>query len=127
MEEILTDVNWIAVIVGTVVSFMIEWLWYSPKMFGTKCLEGAKVSLDNNSPMMHAMIAQFVGTFLFAWVISLTAATDSLLTAVLITLTIAVLIKANGLFAQKSTYVIRTEVGFILVMAAVMILAHAIL
>ena len=36
MEEILTGVSWLAVIVGAVVSFVAGWAWYSEKMFGKK-------------------------------------------------------------------------------------------
>ncbi len=127
MEEIIANVNWIAVVVGAVVSFALGWLWYSPKMFGEKWLHGIGISFDDQTSMMPAMITQIVGTFLFAWVIGLTATTDSLLTAILITLTIAVLIKANGLFSKKSHYAIKVEVGFIIVMAIIMIATHAVI
>ena len=57
---------------------------------------------DKNKPgMMKGMIAQGVGTFLLAWVIGITETTDSLATAILIALTIAVLIKAGGFFSGK--------------------------
>ncbi len=62
------------------------------------------------------MLAQAVGTFLLAWVIGITATTDSLALAILIALTIAALVKANGFFTQKSKYAIMMESGYILVM-----------
>ena len=31
MNELTMDVNWLAVGIGTVLSFMLGWLWYSPK------------------------------------------------------------------------------------------------
>ncbi len=34
MAEITENDNWIAVVVGAVVSFLLGWLWYSPKLFG---------------------------------------------------------------------------------------------
>lgn len=126
MEELLTNVNWIATIVGAVVAFLLGWLWYSPVLFQKKWLEGVGVAPDDNAPMMHAMIAQIVATFLLAWVIAITATTDSLFFAILIAVTIAVIIKANGLFCKKSRYAIMVESGFILAMVAVMIAAHAI-
>ena len=128
MEELTMNVNWLAVCVGAVAAFLVGWLWYSPKLFGTKWAEGVGVTLnDGSSPMMHAMISQAVGTFLLAWVIGITATTDSLALAILIALTIAILIKANGYFAQKSKYAIMVESGFILVMVIVMITAHALI
>ena len=69
---------------------------------------------------------QGVATFLLAWVIGITATTESYYTAALIAITIGALIKSNGLWANKSRYAIKTEVGFILTMAIIMILAHAI-
>jgi len=126
MEEILANVNWTAVIVGAVVAYALGWLWYSPKMFGTKWMAGVGVSADDKTPMMHAMITQAVGTFLLAWVIGVTETTNSLVTAILITLTIAVLIKANGLFSGKSRYAVVTESGYVLAMVVIMIAAQAI-
>ncbi len=128
MEEIIMNVAWVPVVVGAIVAFFVGWLWYSPKLFGTKWAEGVGITInDNHGPMMMALIAQVAGTFLFAWVIGLTASQDALLTAILITITIATIVKANGLFAQKSMYAIRVEVGYILVMAIIMIVTHAIL
>ena len=128
MEELLANVNWIAVVVGAVLAFVLGWLWYSPKMFGVKWAEGVGINInDGSGPMMSAMIAQVVGTFLLAWVIGITATTDSLALAILIALTIATLIKANGLLTQKSKYAIMVESGFILAMAVVIILTHAVL
>jgi hypothetical protein len=44
MAEITENVNWIAVTVGAVLAFLLGWLWYSPKLFGTKWAEGAGVT-----------------------------------------------------------------------------------
>ena len=38
MDEILMNVNWLAVVVGAVVSFVGGWLWYSPILFGNSFL-----------------------------------------------------------------------------------------
>lgn len=127
MEELFMNVNWVAVIVGAVLAYALGWLWYSPKLFGKKWMEGIGITPDHNEPMMPAMIAQAVGTFLLAWVIGLTETTDSILTAALIALTIAVLIKANGLFTTKSKYAIMVESGYAIAMVVVMILTHAVL
>ena len=32
MEEITSNVAWLAVIVGAVLSFLVGWLWYSPML-----------------------------------------------------------------------------------------------
>lgn len=126
MEEIIANVDWAAVVVGAVVAFGVGWLWYGP-LFGKQWMAGVGMSADDKGPMMHAMLAQAVGTFLLAWVIGLTASMDALLTAILIALTIATLIKANGLFARKGHSAIMVESSFILVMVAIMIAVHAVM
>lgn len=126
MEEIFANVNWIAVAVGAVVAYGLGALWFSPKMFGTKWAQGVGLSSGSHSPTAHAMIAQAVGTFLLAWVIGITETTGSILFAVLIAVTIAVIVKANGLWAGKSKYAIVVESGFVIAMVVVMIAAQAI-
>ena len=121
------NVNWVAVIVGFVVAFGAGWLWYSDMMFGEKWRDGIGIAIDDQTPMAPAMISQAVGTFFLAWVIGITATTDSLMLAILIALTIAVLVKANGFFAQKSKYAIMVESSYILVMVVLMILVHAVI
>ena len=44
MED-FSKVSWIAVVVGTIVSFLVGWAWYSPKLFGKKWAEGSGVKL----------------------------------------------------------------------------------
>ena len=40
MSELTTDVSWLSVISGFVISFLLGWAWFSTKMFGTKWAEG---------------------------------------------------------------------------------------
>ena len=130
MEELLMNVNWTAVVVGAVLAFVLGWLWYSPKLFGSAWAKGSGINMDSEkkSKMEAApMVAQAAGTFLMAWVIGITATTDSLTLAILITLTIATLIKASGLFAMKSKMAVTIDAGFVLAMAAVMIAVHALI
>lgn len=127
MEELLTGVNWTAVITGAVAAFVVGWVWYSPYMFSKKWAAGIGIDINNGGGSMGlALFAQAVGTFLLAWVIGITQTTDSTAIAILIALTIAAIVKANGLFSQKSHYAIGVEAVYILVMVAVMLLAHAI-
>ena len=128
MAEITANVNWLAVIVGWVLAFLLGWLWYSPKLFGEKWAQGVGVELGSADKMpMGAMISQAVGLFLLAWVVGITAASNALLTFILIVAAIAVLMASGGLFAGKSTYAIRTEAGYLVAAAVVMFLAQAIL
>ncbi len=128
MESLFFEVNWIAVGVGAVLAFLLGWLWYSPKLFGTKWAVGVGINInDNSGPKAKAVFSQAIGTFLLSWVIGITATMDAIGLAVLIAVTIAVLIKANGLFAKKSRYAVVTESSFIIAMVFVMVLIHIII
>ena len=128
MDEITANVDWIAVIVGAVLAFLLGWFWYSPMLFGKKWAEGVGVELGSADKMpAAAMLLQAAGTFLLAWVVGVTAASNALLPFILLVVTITVLVAAGGLFAKKSNYAIFTETGFILAMAVVMFAAQAIL
>jgi Protein of unknown function (DUF1761) len=128
MQEITANVNWLAVIVGAVLSFLLGWLWYSPMLFGKKWAEGIGVEFGAASSMpMGAMAAQIVGIFLLAWLFGVTAGNNALLTIILIVLTVAAFIVSAGMFAKKSTYAICVEAGYIIAMAVVMFVVQAIL
>ncbi len=127
MGEITANVNWLAVGVSTAAAFMLGGLWYSPKLFGTKWAEGFGVAPGEGGHARGALVSQLVATFLLAWVVGVTAANDALLTVILVAVTIAALMGAGGMFAQKSRYAVFTETGFVLTMVVIMILVHAVL
>jgi len=127
MESLITDINWLAVVVGAVVAYILGAVWYSDKFFAQKWKAGIGTPAVADTPMMYGMVSQAFGTFFLAWVIGVTQRTDSVALAVLVALTIATLIKANGFFAGKTKYAISVEVGFVLVMVLVMLLAHKVL
>jgi hypothetical protein len=114
--------------VGTVLAFVLGAAWYSPKMFGSKWAEGVGLKMDADAkPPVAAMLSQLVATFLLAWLIGITAASDSLLTAILIILTVVFMIGSNGMFAGKSNYAVATECGFISVMSTILIICQGVL
>ncbi len=128
MQEITANVSWLAVIVGTILSFLLGWLWYSPMLFGKKWAEGVGVELGAASDMpVGAMVTQLIGIFLLAWVFGVTAANEALLTIILVVLALAALIFSGGMFAKKSMYAVYTESGFIIAMGVVMFLVQAVL
>lgn len=126
MAELTEGVNWLAVGVGTVLSFLLGWLWYSPWLFANKWMEGVGMKPDGKVEI-PPLIVQLIGTFLLAWVVGITAAQNALLTIILIAAAFVVLIAANGMFSMKSRYAITTEAGFIAAMAVVMIAVQGIL
>ena len=128
MGELTEGVNWLAVVIGTILSFILGWAWYSPMLFAKKWIEGVNVKPNSEAGMpVPAMIIQLIGTFLLAWLVGITAAHNALATIILIVITIIALIVANGLFVSKSTYAIATESGFVAAMAVVMIAVQGIL
>lgn len=128
MTELTENVNWLAVVIGTVLSFILGWLWYSPKLFAKKWIEGVNAKGDGSTtPPGSAMIMQLLGTFLLSWLVGITAAHNALATIILIAVTIMVVIAANGFFIGKSNYAIATEAGFVAAMTVVMIAVQAIL
>ena len=128
MAEITTSVNWLAVGVGAVVSYLLGWLWYSPKLFGTKWAEGVGVSLAGSAEMpVAAMVLQALGTFSLAWIVGVTAVNNALFTMILFVVTLVLLMTAGGLFAKKSSYAIAVEAGFVVAMTVIMVICQRVL
>lgn len=122
------QVNWLAVVAGFVLSFLLGWAWYSPALFGKKWAEGKGVNLGSSKEMpVAAMVTQAAGTFLLAWVIGVALAANALPLAVLVVAAFVLLLVANGLFGLLTAYAIATEAGFVAVMAAIMVLMHTVL
>lgn len=127
MSELTSNVNWLAVIIGTIVSFIIGWLWYSPILFGKKWAEGSGVELGTASSMpVAAMVTQLVSTFFLALLVGVTAAQNALATIILIVLTIAGFVMSVGLFFKKSTFAVLVDGGFIVIMGVVMVIIQGI-
>ena len=128
MVELTEGVNWFAVVIGTVLSFILGWAWYSPLLFVKKWMEGINIKPNPGAKMPVApLVVQLVGTFLLAWLVGITAAHNALATIILIVACIIVLIVANGLFASKGSQAIAIEAGFIAAMAVVLIAVQGIL
>ncbi len=125
MGEITANINWLAVIVGAVLAFLLGWLWYSRSLFGTKWAEGVGVSLGDASEMpIKAMVTQAIATFFFAWLVGVFAANSAVPTLILVVSTIVLLMASGGFFSKKSAYAIATETGFVVTMAVLMVGVH---
>jgi len=78
MAELTTGVSWLGVVVGAVVSFLVGWLWYSPKLFGPKWAEGVGVDFGAAGEMpVGAMVTQIVGLLLMSWFVGVTAVSNA--------------------------------------------------
>lgn len=128
MEALITGVNWLAVGISTVLSFMLGAFWYSQMAFGKKWAEGVgrESGSDAKQPVV-ALVTQFVGTFLLAWIVALALANNALSSAILIVITISILLMAGSMFGGNSRYATITEGSFVLVMAVIMIGTNVIL
>lgn len=77
MDE-LARINWVGVIIATVVGFGIGAIWFNPKVFGTAWMTDMGKTGDNMSGWGRAMTIGFVATLLaaigLAWLIRLTGA-----------------------------------------------------
>ena len=122
MESFIASIEWGPVLVSFFVAFAVGWAWYSDMLFGQVWRDGIGIDPNDQSTMMPAMIAQVVGTLLLAILINTMASHPFY--AALVAITIAVIIKANGLFTQKSKHAIMVESGYILVMVAIMAAAN---
>ena len=127
MGELINGVSWLGVIVGAVVSFILGWLWYSPRLFGTKWAEGVGVELGSASSMpVAAMASQLIGLFLMSWFVGVTAASNALLTVILATIAFTVLAYSGGMFGRKSGYARNVDAGYWLVSLIVMVVCQGI-
>lgn len=123
----LANLNWPAVLVGTVLAFGLGMLWFSPWLFGKGWAAGSHGITPPARLPVAAVTIQLVGTFLMALVIGITEATQALGLALLAIATIAVLQLAASMFGQKSRYAALVDAGFVLAMGVIMIGAQAVL
>ena len=124
----MDNINWIAVIAGTIVSFLAGWLWYSPKLFGEGWAKGSGVDLGSASDMpIFAMICQLVALFLLALVVGITATTDALFTAIFAILAAAAFVLSGGAFTRKSNYAMGVDFGYIIIAGIIMIACQGLL
>ncbi len=127
MEEITANVSWIAVVVGAIVSFLVGWLWYSPKLFGTKWAAGVNVDLGSADEMpIGAMATNMLGLLLMSWFVGVTAANEALLTVILATLAFTCLAWSNGSFSKHSNYANAVSAGYWIVALVIMIVFQGI-
>ena len=127
MQEIFADISWTGVVAGAVVSFLLGWIWYSPKAFGTKWAEGLGVDLASSTEMpMAAMALQIVGLLLMSWFVGVTAKTDALLTVILATLAFTILAASGNLFGKTSKATVWVNAGYWIAALVVMIISQGI-
>ncbi len=108
MGEITEGVNWLAVGVGTMVSFLLAWFLLGPMRIGA------------------VLALQVVATFLLAWIIGICETRQGFFEAVLVVVAITVFLAGDGVRTGKSSAGIVRDGGLVLTMGVVMVLAQVI-
>ena len=128
MGEITNGVSWLAVVAGAVVSFLLGYFWYSPKLFGTKWAEGSGVKLNTADKMpMLAMATQGVGLLLMSWFVGVTANSNALYTVILATIAFTVLQFSGNSFSGKSNYARWIDAGYWIACLVIMVIAQGLI
>ena len=124
MQGEFANVNWIAVIVGTVAAFLFGWLWYG-KLFGRRWAEGSGISPEppKEFPVL-AMGSQVVALLALATTVGVTATVDMLITAIIAILAAALFAVSGGAFINKSGFALAVDGGYIILAGAIMIICQ---
>ena len=121
MEALVTNVNWLAVGLSTIISYLFASFWYSPTAFGGKWAAGLGLKDEAQGGFsMIALVCQFFSTLLLAWIISLAVANDSIAFIFLISLTIFFFVLTANLMSKASKYSSLVEATFVLTMSFIM-------
>jgi hypothetical protein len=122
----LFAVDWLGLIVGAVVAFVVGAVWFSPALFGKQWAAAHGVELGSASAMpMGAMGTQGLGLLLVAWFVAL--AEGAWWTIAIATVGFAVLHLSNMLFARKDAVAGYVEGGYWVVSVVIIALAQFIL
>jgi hypothetical protein len=126
MDDILMNVNWLAVIAGTVVAFVLGMFWFG-QIFGKAWSAGShNIQKPEKVPVLGLSL-QILGTFLMAWIIGATAVMEALGTAIVIILAIACLMTAGSLMSLKNTTAALIDGSYVVAMGVIMIAAQGLL
>ncbi len=121
MDVIFNGVDWVVVVVGAIISFVLGSVWYSNTMFGEKWRKGLGTPAVAGRALGPLLAIEAVACFLFAWLLVVTAAYSTAF-AIFTAIVISVAIKSNGMFNGKTVYAVAVESGYILAKAAVIII-----
>ena len=128
LAQILSGVNWLAVVVATVVAFLLGGLWYSKTLFGTAWMQEVGLTEDaiKNANMAKTfggtIILQILGaTALSAFLGADSTWQDGLQTGLWVGLFwIATAYGVTYLFEQRSGRLFLINAGYYVVLYAIM-------
>lgn len=64
----LAQVNFISVILASIIVYLLGWFWYSPKVFGKVWMKGLGYRRDEIDMQWYHFLAGFLTIFVTAWV-----------------------------------------------------------
>ncbi len=126
----MLEVSWLAVIVATVLSFVLGGLWYSPRFFGLKWAAGVGVDLeapDAGKESAKALLVQFVSTLLLAWLLGAMVNAGEWLMIFATMGVLAFILASAGLFHRNNNFAVVVEAVFVVVMSTLMVVVHLVL
>jgi len=121
LEALVTNVNWLAVGVGTIISYLFASFWYSPLVFGSKWAHGVGLKeWTQDGFSFYALVCQFFAILLLAWINSLIMGNGSLVFIFLISLTIFFFVLTANLMSDNSNYSSLVEATFVFAITLIM-------
>jgi len=128
LAQILTGINWLAVVVATVAAFMLGGLWYSKALFGNAWMQEVGLTEDavNNANMARTFGGTIILQILAATALSVLLGADStwlsgLQTGLWVGLFwIATAYGVTYLFEQRSVRLFLINAGYYIVLYAIM-------
>ena len=128
MEALVTNVNWLAVGLSTIISYLFASFWYSPMAFGGKWADGVGLKgRVQKGFSFYALVSQFFAILLLAWINSLIVGNGSLVFIILISLTIFFFVLTANLMSGYSNYSSLLEATFVLAISSIMTACNFIL
>lgn len=72
--EFLSDIPWTPVLIATVLSFLLAWVWYSPLLFFSLWKKSMRQAPEDSNPgilvMINGFVAMMITVIAFAAVVS---------------------------------------------------------
>ena len=128
MEALVTNVNWLAVGLSTIICYLFASFWYSPMAFGGKWADGVGLKgRVQEGFSFYALVSQFFAILLLAWINSLIVGNGSLVFIILISLTIFFFVLTANLMSGYSNYSSLLEATFVLAISSIMTACNFIL
>jgi hypothetical protein len=115
----LPTVNISAVLLATVLSMGLGFLWFSPLLFGKKWMKLMKLSEKDSSNVGQSMVYELINTFVFVYVLAVlleivkpTTLQDALQFGFLLWLGLVVTMEMSAvIWAKKNTQLVGIGIG----------------